>query len=96
MLQETFPTNRAAAAFSWRAGDSKEEIKRIKEELIDAWNRRVERTSRAIVHRMDVGEDWVVCTCSECGGMLTNLEFDRVPPKPVGYCPNCGAKVVEG
>lgn len=54
-----------------------------------------ERTCRATSCR-DY-PDWgsVAYTCSECGEILVCFDFEQDPPKPIGYCPNCGAKVVE-
>lgn len=68
------------------------EVEKMAEE---AWNTRVERTCRATSCR-DY-PDWgsVAYTCSECGEILVCFDFEQDPPKPIGYCPNCGAKVVE-
>ena len=54
-----------------------------------------ERTCRPIGYRLDMDKDVIACTCSECGGLLVNFDFEQNPPKPTGYCPNCGARVVE-
>ena len=55
-----------------------------------------ERTCRPVNYRLDRGEDVIACACSECGEMLTNFDFEQEPPRPVGYCPSCGAKVIGG
>lgn len=47
----------------------------------EAWNRRHERTCRAIPKE----PRWSECECSVCGGALES--FNK-------FCPNCGAKVV--
>lgn len=64
---------------------------------VEQWleHARAERTCRAISCR-DY-PDWgsVAYTCSECGEILVCFDFEQDPPKPIGYCPNCGAKVVE-
>ena len=61
---------------------------------VEVWNRRVERTCRAVLHRVEYQEGVVAHTCSECGEILVCFDFEQDPPKPIGYCPNCGAKVV--
>lgn len=60
-----------------------------------AWNRRAERTCRAVGYRMDLGEDVIAATCSECGEPLVNFDFEQDPPKPTGYCQHCGARVTD-
>ena len=62
----------------------------IKQEAIDAWNTRAERTCKMIPN----GETDFAATlaCSACGNVesvyaISSDEFN--------YCPNCGAKVVE-
>lgn len=64
---------------------------------VEQWleHARAERTCRATSCR-DY-PDWgsVAYTCSECGEILVCFDFEQDPPKPIGYCPNCGAKVVE-
>lgn len=60
-----------------------------------AWNRRAERTCRPIGYRLDIDESVIACMCSECGELLVNFDFEQKPLKPTGYCPNCGARVVE-
>ena len=61
-------------------------------EAIEAWNTRHERTCRDI---NPYGRDYFegkfdLFTCSECG-------WDGVcdPVEDVGFCPSCGAKVIE-
>lgn len=49
-------------------------------EAVAAWNRRFERTCRYVGDEVSGG-------CSECRGWLD---------PGCSYCPNCGAKVVEG
>lgn len=66
----------------------------MKEEAITAWNRRAERTCHPVDYHIDIDEGCIASTCSECGELLVNFDFEQNPPKPVGYCPNCGAKVV--
>ena len=61
------------------------------EVLIDYWNRRAERTCRAICDGDDsghefAGESW---HCSNCGH-----EMDEYEAKCGAYCIKCGAKVV--
>lgn len=58
--------------------------KRSKEEAISLWNTRYERTCKPV-------EKHNMYECSECGGLLQNV--DPVYPLP-NYCGNCGAKVV--
>lgn len=61
------------------------------QEAVDAWNTRAERTCR-----MEYNEDWSgdelypteACQCAVCG----RITQEGLP----NYCPNCGAKVVEG
>ena len=54
-----------------------------------------ERTCRAVLHRVEYQEGIIAHTCSECGEILVCFDFDQDPPKPIGYCPGCGAKVVD-
>ena len=61
----------------------------------DLWNRRAERTCHPVDYHIDIDEGFIASTCSECGELLVNFDFEQNPPKPVGYCPNCGAKVVD-
>lgn len=61
----------------------------------DAWNRRAERTCHPVDYHIDIDEGFIASTCSECGELLVNFDFEQNPPKPIGYCPNCGAKVVD-
>lgn len=60
------------------------------------WNTRAERTCCAIPHdnlneSEGMGDAWVVC--GECGALLAVITDNQPTPN---YCPNCGAKVVEG
>lgn len=64
-------------------------------DVIKAWNRRAERTCRAVLHRVEYQEGVVAHTCSECRGILVCFDFEQDPPKPIGYCPECGARVIE-
>ena len=66
-----------------------------REDAISAWNRRAERTCHPVDYHIDIDEGFIASTCSECGELLVNFDFEQNPPKPVGYCPNCGAKVVD-
>ena len=54
-----------------------------------------ERTCRAVLHRVEYQEGIVAHTCSECGGILVCFDFEQDPPKPTGYCPECGARVIK-
>lgn len=66
-----------------------------REHAIDEWNRRAERTCHPVDYHIDIDEGCIASTCSECGELLVNFDFEQNPPKPVGYCPNCGAEVTE-
>lgn len=66
-----------------------------REDAVSAWNRRAERTCRAVLHRVEHQEGIVARTCSECGEILVCFDFEQDPPKPIGYCPGCGARVIE-
>ena len=57
------------------------------EEAVAAWNRRSERTCR------DECEAPQSFLCGECGWFDT--DFDGLPLE-YSFCPNCGARVVEG
>lgn len=66
-------------------------ILRTEAEAAEAWNRRAERTCRAICDGDDsghefAGESW---HCSNCGH-----EMDEYEAKCGAYCIKCGAKVV--
>lgn len=65
------------------------------EEAVEEWNSRTERTCHPVDYRIDIDEGCIASTCSECGELLVNFDFGQNPPKPVGYCQNCGAKVAE-
>ena len=54
-----------------------------------------ERTCRAVLHRVEYQEGTVAHTCSECREILVCFDFEQDPPKPIGYCPGCGARVIE-
>ena len=54
-----------------------------------------ERTCRAVLHRVEYQEGIVAHTCSECGEILVCFDFEQDPPTPIGYCPGCGARVIE-
>lgn len=54
-----------------------------------------ERTCRAVLHRVEYQEGTVAHTCSECGEILVCFDFEQDPPKPIGYCPGCGARVIK-
>lgn len=62
------------------------------DEAVRLWNQRVERTCKSVT---DHGYRFRF-TCSACGyvALVHNcvIRYDEVP----NYCPNCGAKVVEG
>lgn len=66
-----------------------------KEAAAERWNRRAERTCRAVLHRVEYQEGVVAHTCSECGEILVCFDFEQDPPKPIGYCPGCGARVIK-
>lgn len=60
--------------------------------IIEAWNRRAERTCEVVASELD-GQMWVYrhefsCDCGQRNYFTASSE----PPK---YCPNCGAKVVD-
>lgn len=59
-----------------------------KEEAIEAWNTRAERTCRNVADNY-YGMGFV---CSECTRAVPEDEYDHEVDK---YCPCCGAKVVE-
>ena len=65
-----------------------------RDDAVSAWNRRADRTCRAVLHRVEYQDGVVAYTCSECGEILVCFDFEQDPPNPIGYCPNCGAKVV--
>lgn len=81
---------------SW--GDTEE----AKEQLIEAWNTRAERTCE--IARVETGEpaeydcDEVLWHCASCHEEVAiyayNEDGDIWADKPA-FCPNCGAKVVE-
>lgn len=56
-----------------------------KQEAIEAWNTRHERTCTKVDGRMKYGVR--IPKCSECGYSLGDKRYN--------YCPNCGAKVVQ-
>lgn len=70
-----------------------DEIERARRKVVEEWNRRAERTCHTVDYHIDIDEGCIASTCSECGELLVNFDFEQNPPKPVGYCPNCGAKV---
>lgn len=53
---------------------------------VRAWNTRTEMTCRD-----ESGGDPCAFVCSHCGSVRNHPEDE-----PIAYCPNCGAKVVEG
>lgn len=57
------------------------------ERAVEAWNRRAERTCRAVMPPCEPGVEEIP-VCSECGKQLL-LDDDEC------YCPNCGARLVE-
>ena len=59
-----------------------------RDEAVEAWNSRVERTCR-IVH--DGHGHW---ECDECGGSIDWDSCDDADPPSCSFCPNCGAKVI--
>ena len=75
--------------------------KRLLLKLADLIEPEPERTCHAVkISMKDLGEGFVgsddACyTCSICNELLVNFDFDQKPPKPIGYCPNCGAKVID-
>ena len=64
-------------------------------DAVSAWNRRAERTCRAVPYRVEYQEGVVAHTCSECGEILVCFVFEKYPPMPIVYFPNCVAKVVD-
>lgn len=66
-----------------------------KEEAIEAWNSRHERTCKRVADEAYRYDDF---ECSECGwvvwGFLMEHEGEGVVSQP-NYCPSCGAKIVE-
>ena len=67
------------------------------ERAVGLWNRREERTCRNVyeerVHPMDQCDNGFMC--SECGNVVQDYEHYAITGV-FNYCPNCGAKVVEG
>lgn len=61
---------------------------RMRRELVDAWNTRYERTCEMELQTcIDPDGNIFSFVCSECG-------VDAYGHVDIGYCPNCGAKVV--
>lgn len=62
----------------------------IKQEAIDAWNTRAERTCRIVpnghLFTLSDGTELYESACSECGAYLGDED---------NYCSICGAKVIE-
>lgn len=61
---------------------------RTKEEAIEAWNNRHERTCHMTDRQWDNGQCTWGTVCSECDAHLEH-ECGRY----LNYCPNCGARV---
>lgn len=55
-------------------------------DAIERWNTRYERTAEKVPGKMKFGTR--LPKCSECGQSLGDSRWS--------YCPNCGARVVEG
>lgn len=53
------------------------------------------KTCRAVKFEEEEFGGECAYTCSECGELLVKFDFESKPYNPIGYCPNCGAKVVE-
>ena len=59
----------------------------IKQEAIDAWNTRAERTGKQVITECNDGlMPPFTAHCGECG-----VQWGYTP----NYCPNCGVKVVK-
>ena len=71
--------------FYCRNCDSQFDIGDSDEDAMQKWNTRAERTCRRVPGKMHYGERRP--KCSECGYGLGDSRW--------GYCPKCGAKVVE-
>lgn len=67
-----------------------------KDEAIDAWNRRAERTCQIVVSidRSPASYGGRVHRCSSCGKALPKALF-RNGWTQLDYCPRCGARVTE-
>ena len=59
-----------------------------KEQAIEAWNTRAERTCKPEEVYLDDYSDLTATVCSNCRVAIDDLE-------DCYYCPNCGAKVVD-
>lgn len=53
------------------------------------------KTCRAVKFEEEEFGGECAYTCSECGELLVKFDFESKPYKPTGYCPGCGAKVIE-
>ena len=54
-----------------------------------------EKTCHAVKFEDDEFGEECTYTCSECGELLVKFDFEKKPYKPIGYCPGCGAEVVQ-
>ena len=68
------------------AGDFSE-ADNAKRDAVGAWNRRAERTCRAVLPPYEPGVE-EIHVCSGCGRQLLLEDDDE-------YCPRCGAKITE-
>ena len=65
-----------------------------KEEAIEAWNTRAERTCKNVYDEMKMGACDNGFECSECGEKVEDCEGYHVKGT-WNYCPGCRAKVVD-
>lgn len=62
-----------------------------KEEAIEAWNTRAERTCRIVENeRYSDMYDGPIVSCTQCEAPLP-----KIFTGPYNFCPNCGAKVIQ-
>ena len=54
-----------------------------------------EKTCRAVKFEEEEFGRECAYTCSECGELLVKFDFESKPYNPIGYCPGCGAKVID-
>lgn len=67
-------------------------------EKLDKWfedHEFQEKTCRAVKFEEEEFGGECAYTCSECGELLVKFDWEVKPYKPIGYCPGCGAKVIE-
>lgn len=85
-------------------GDGPEEAERA---AVDLWNSRVMRGATCTIvmkqadhEYRDPKENWhAVCSECGCGCLVDEWDTSEQPPRVVShanYCPNCGARVVDG